>query len=233
MKLIPQSVREPLVFELRSFLGRALSRRIELDPARKNYLNLGSGEGAVLDGFVNVDVFPFPFPWRRPKSYFGADLRHPLRLGDAVVDGVFSEHTLEHLTYDEAAALLRESFRVMKRAARIRVIVPDLELFLRAYCGGDEGWFVEWERLMFVESGDAERARRRLLTPLQAISFVTQEYGHRSAWDFATMTRVLEAAGFSDVQRRAFREGGDANLLRELDAGDRRHVSLYVEAVKA
>lgn len=231
-RLIPPSIREPLIFELRSFLGRRLSGRIHVDPAAKNYLNVGSGDD-VVEGFLNVDVYPFPLPWCRPRSYFGSDLRHPLRIDAATIDGVFSEHTLEHLTYDQAAALLRECFRVMKPSARIRVIVPDLALFLRAYSAGDETWFREWERLMFLESTDAERARRTLLTPLQAVSFVTQEYGHRSAWDFETMKRYLELAGFSDVQRRAFREGEDAHLLRDLEADDRRFVSLYIEAVKA
>lgn len=229
--MIPRSVREPLVFELRSYVGRRLRRRVPIDASRPVYVNLGSGE-VLLDGFLNLDVFPIPLLDPRRESYFGVDLRGPLPFGDASVDGIFSEHTFEHLTYEQVARLLGECMRVLKPGGRIRLIVPDLSLFLRAYCADDRAWFERWERLYFVDSPDPERARRRLLTPMNAISFVTQEYGHLSAWDFETLRRYMEDAGFAEIRHCSYRTGEDAMLLRDLDADDRRLVSLYAEGVK-
>lgn len=230
--VVPASVREPLLFELRSFLGRRLSKRVAVDPARANYLNLGAGD-VPFDDYVNLDVYPLPLIERGRPSTAGADLRHPLMFVDASFDGVFSEHTFEHLTYDQVERLLRECARVLKPRGRIRVIVPDLSLFIRAYCAGDDSWFREWERLYFTDSADAERAKRRLIAPMNAISFVTQEYGHVSAWDFEILEALLQRNGFAEITKTAHREGADPRLLRDLDEPDRKFVSLHVEAVKA
>jgi hypothetical protein len=67
---------------------------------------------------------------------------------------------------------------------------------------------------------------------MQAISFVTQEFGHRSTWDFPTLAKVLGDAGFIGVEAAAWGRGRDARLLRDKDLDSRRLVSLYAEAVK-
>jgi hypothetical protein len=67
---------------------------------------------------------------------------------------------------------------------------------------------------------------------MQAISFITQEYGHRSAWDYESLARLLEEAGFAQVEVCSYRQGRDQRLLRDRDSDSRRLVSLYVEAVK-
>jgi hypothetical protein len=115
---------------------------------------------------------------------------------------------------------------VLKPGGRIRVIVPDVSIFVARYQAGDMAWFREWERVALVPRG------RALVTPMQAISFVTQEYGHRSAWDFASLRAVLGAAGFTDVEQLGYREGRDPRLLRDKDSDSRRLVSIYAEAVK-
>jgi len=229
--LVPRSVREPLVFELRSYLGEKFSRPIDVDPRSTNYVNLGSGD-ILFSDYINIDVFPFLGSPKYAEPYYGADLRRPLRLPSASIDGFFSEHTFEHLTFDDGERLFAECLRALKAGGRLRVIVPDVSLFLNAWCRGDEAWFREWERIYLTESDDPERAGRSLVTPMTALSFVTQEYGHLSAWDFATMKIYLERAGFTSVTQCRFREGADPRLLRDLDTEDRRFVSLYVEASK-
>lgn len=228
---IPQSVRDPLVFEVRSRIGRMLARDPRLDPAEPLYLNVGSGPQR-FDDFLNIDFFELLEHERSSAPYLGADLRYPLPLPSGCADGVFTEHTLEHLTYPQAERLLRECWRVLKTGCRLRVVLPDLGLFAERYAAGDAEWFKTWERLYFTESDDAQRRLRSMETPMMAISFVTQEYGHVSAWDFATLSALLTRAGFSDIRRTTFREGADPRLARDLDSADRRHVSLYAEAVK-
>jgi SAM-dependent methyltransferase len=229
--LLPRSVREPLLFELRSYLGEKFSRPINVDPSKTNYVNLGSGD-ILFDDYINVDLFPFLGNPKYDKPYYGADLRRPLRIASSSIDGFFSEHTFEHLTFTDAERLFRECARALKPRGRMRVIVPDVSLFLDAWCRGDQSWFREWERLYLTATDDPERAGRTLVTPMTALSFVMQEYGHLSAWDFATLKIYLERAGFTGVVKRAFREGDDPRLLRDLDTEDRRFVSLYVEAVR-
>lgn len=225
LPFLPEPATGMIRFEVVSLLGRLLQRPFRSRPASPRYVNLGCGD-QLLDGFLNIDFFT------TAGIDYGADLRYPLRVESDLFDGVFSEHTFEHLTYAEGAALLGECHRILKPGALIRIVVPDLSLFIRKYCAGDKGWFAAWERLMFTSSTDATRANRLLSTPMEAISFVTQEYGHLSSWDFETLAAYLERCGFCDVTRWGFRLGADPALLADLDAEDRKFVSIYLEARK-
>jgi Uncharacterized protein conserved in bacteria len=231
VRFVPAEIREPILFELRALAGRKFSKTIPVPAGAPAYLNLGCGT-FCFDDYINVDMFLMPGQPKPHALFHGVDLRYPLPLPSASIDGVFSEHAFEHMTFPQAGRLFAECFRVMKPGARMRVSVPDVSLFIEAYGKSDDAWFREWERLYLTESEDAERRTRRLITPMTAISFVTQEYGHLSAWDFATMSSFLAAAGFAQIEKCHYRTGGDPRLLRDLDADDRRFVSLYVEAVR-
>jgi len=222
---LPPSLREAAFFEAASWFHRRSARPLRLDARHPHFVNLGSGTRAI-PGFINIDFFT------TPGIDYGADLRYPLMIGSDVVDGIFCEHTLEHLNYRETDTLLSECRRILKPGGAIRIVVPDLSMFLRNYCDGNREWFREWERLMFRESVVAERSKRTLGSPLEAIGFVTQEYGHSSCWDFETLRNHLERSGFRNIAQISFGKGTCEQLLVDLDAEDRKFVSIYVEALK-
>lgn len=208
---------QPLAFELRVVLGRLRQRRFRPSASQK-YLNLGSGNDH-FPGFVGIDLFG-------SGADLELDLRRPLPIDDGVIAGIFSEHAFEHLTYAIAAHVLRESYRVLVPGGSIRIVVPDVSIFIERYARGDRQWFAEWEKHVLVPRG------RTLPTKMGAISFVTQEYGHTSCWDFETMKHHLEEAGFVDVSKVGFRTGTARELLVDSDYPDRTMLSLYVEARK-
>jgi predicted SAM-dependent methyltransferase len=218
LRAFPESVREPIVFETKSFVGRLFARRLRVDPRLNNYMNLGSANDR-LDGYVAVDFFS-------NSAGYGADLRYPLLIDDAVFDGIFTEHTLEHLNYKEVARILSECQRTLKPGGIIRIIVPDLSLFVENYASDNRSWFQDWEREVLKPRG------RSMISPMEAFSFETQEHGHRSAWDFETMKVFLTRAGFTGICKCTFGKGSDARLLQDKDAVDRTMISLYVEARK-
>ncbi len=195
-----------LKFEAKSFLGRLFS------PARRQptapLLQLGCGP-RLFDGFENVDFYAMKF-WR--SHHVGHDLRQPLPYPSQSFEGAFSEHTLEHLAATDALAMLRDVHRVLKPGAVFRVIVPDLEQYVRFYDGGDAD-----PRFETFSSG------------CEAIWSLTQNHGHLSCWDAEMLTKQLLAAGFASAARSSFNVGQDARLVR--DSADRRWESLYVEAV--
>jgi predicted SAM-dependent methyltransferase len=144
-----------------------------------------------------------------------------------VFDGIFTEHTLEHLNYKEVARILSECQRTLKPGGIIRIIVPDMSVFVANYASDNRSWFQNWERAVLRPRG------RSMISPMEALSFETQEHGHRSAWDFETMTVFLTRAGFIEICRCTFGNGTDARLLQDKDAVDRTMISLYVEARKS
>jgi len=222
---LPVYVRDTMAFEFASSVGRTFTGKMKLDRNAENLINLGSGP-ARYPGLINVDFF-----YTKGIDY-GADLRYPLKIEDNTVDGIVSEHTFEHLTYASVDRLLGESYRIMKPGSVIRIIVPDISIFIAKYSTGDEAWFKNWERLMLTDSADAERAKRSMPTKMHAISFVTQEYGHVACWDFDSMKYYMEKNGFTDIQKVEYKKGRNAKLLIDIGTEDRTNVSLYIEAVK-
>ncbi len=222
---LPEYLVFSLGFEFLSKLGRLTTGDFKVDRSKKCYINLGSGT-VIVQGFVNIDFF-----YSKGIDY-GADLRFPLRIPDNSIDGIFCEHTFEHLTYADDLKLFKECYRILKPGAVLRIVLPDVSLFIKNYAEHNEAWFRLWERLMLTESTSPERAQRRLSTYMEAVSFVTQEYGHRSAWDFDTLKVYLQMAGFSDINKVSFRQGQDPHLLIDFDAEDRKLVSIYLEVRK-
>lgn len=219
---VPREPIDALAFEVRMALGRRRQRRLEVDPAAPPLLNLGSGP-TPLPGFVNADCFG-------ERCDLELDLRHPLPIEDGVIAGIFSEHALEHLTSSEVERLLAECRRVLVPGGWMRLVVPSAGLIARRLAAGDADYFREWERLMFIESADPQRRKRRLRAPIEALSFVTQEYGHRSAWDAELARALFARAGFVEVTERRAGEGSDPRLIQDTKDPERRLVSLYMEA---
>ncbi len=198
-------------FEVRSWLGRAFFSRPPPDASEPRLLNLGCG-GVLLDGWVNADFF-YVRPWRAPASYWAVDLRHPLRCPSDHFDGVFCEHTIEHLSPAQAGRLLAEVFRILKPGAWLRINFPDLAKYARAYVGEPP-----------------DEAFRRFEPRGAGIRSLTQGWGHRSVWDEELMAAALVGIGFEEVRSVAFQQGSDARLF--VDSPDRAWETAYVEGRK-
>jgi len=222
---MPNSTFGSFYFELKSFIGRVLQSDLKLDSAKNNFINLGCGS-IIKKDMINIDFF-----FEKGIDY-GADLRYPLRIPSNSVDGIVCEHTMEHILYKDDEKLLSECYRILKPGGVLRIILPDISKFINAYASGDEKWFSEWERIFFIDSPDPVRSKRRIKSPLQALSFVMQEYGHISAWDVPLMRKFLEEAGFSDIEECSHRQGKKPELLIDTEVPGRLYVSLYIEATK-
>lgn len=98
------SFKEILDFEIKSFCGRLfLNSKPDVISSNNNLLNLGCGS-SKFEGWINADFFAFR---SKEKPDWMLDLRYPLNCDDNVWDGVFSEHTLEHLYPDQAERLIQ------------------------------------------------------------------------------------------------------------------------------
>lgn len=206
------------LFELKSWFGRHFIDKKPKLFNKNNYLNLGCG-GNTIDGYVNADFFyGFRF-WKKNiyKREWQLDLRYKLVCQNEVFDGIYSEHTLEHLYPSEAERLLKELYRVLKKDSIIRITVPDIEKYINYYCGNDKGI-------------DIKTFNEKYQTRCSAIRNITQNYFHVSTWDFEELKSNLEAAGFTNIKKMSFNESEDGKL--KLDREDRSWETLYVEAHK-
>ena len=173
---------------------------------------------------IEIGSGPFSHPgWYhvdfRAKT---ADLRVDVRRGLPFADGsarcIFSEHVFEHFTPEELATLLAECHRVLEPEGKIRIVVPDLEAYVKAYCRRDKAWI--------------RAVAGRELSPAESINEVFYVLTHRFIHDFSSMSAALRAAGFSEIYRCASGESRLPDLAIDSGLPQRRLDSLYVEATR-
>ena len=209
------------------------SESIIADYLRKHEIRkvqLGAG-GSRLKGWLNTDIEP----GGDGLAYLDATKRFPFE--DASIHYIFSEHVIEHLTYDEGKAMIAEACRVLAPGGKMRVSTPDLRQFIalfdenpseeaKAYIEGKLKWH-RWPR---------EPNAAAIILNLQMSS-----WGHKFMYDFATLSGALVRAGFRNPQEFEENISHDEHLrnLEERDSGvnvrwsDYETMSLEAEKARA
>jgi len=209
-------------FEIISKLGRILSRDLKLNNNNTNFINLGCGNSYV-NNFINVDFFG------NKMIDYGMDLRFPFKIESNSIDGIFSEHTFEHLSHQEVDNALGECYRILKPEAKIRIIVPDLSILIERYCSNDDEWFQKWQDLVLKDP--SRHYMKKYFTKMFAINFTASYYHHKSCWDFESLKKVLTSNGFVNIEKCNYNLG-TPELLIDSDSEDRKLVSIYIEGKK-
>lgn len=83
-------------------------------------LDIGSGNN-VKEGFEGVDVIAYP----NVKHLL--DVTKDWKWKDDTVDEISCTGFLEHLSFEEAAKLMQNFYKSMKKGGRVEVEVPDIE----------------------------------------------------------------------------------------------------------
>jgi len=200
---------ESLRFKIVSFI------RTEIFPNkvlgnRSDYLNLGCGRN-IVQQFDNADTYVLR---QKKVPYIGLDLTKKFPFDSEIYVGIFCEHTLEHLRFFDVLNCLSESYRILKKGGILRIVVPDLDLYLSN----------------MIENTKDKEFTSRFATTAESISSLTQSWGHKSTWNFEILKEFLIYTGFKEVNHMSFKSGLDPELL--VDQESRKWESLYVEAIK-
>jgi predicted SAM-dependent methyltransferase len=227
LPFIPRHAYHPFVSELnlawRRWTTRAARVRKSYDGRRDLLVNIGCGERGK-PGWENVDLF------QSPRVNCVCDCRKGLPFGDNAVKGIFTEHFFEHIDYtEEVPFFLSECHRVLRPGGVIRIIVPDAEKYVRAYCA--EGW----EELVSVRPLNRDHSDvhfgSKFNTKMEVLNAMFRQYfEHKFAYDFSTLEFVMRRYGFSDIHNQRFGKSALPELA--IDSPDRASESLYVDAVK-
>ena len=183
---------------------------------RKEYLQIGCSYN-IYDDIINTDIEwkPNVIPWD-----ISTIKRHNYPIGSAALQGIYTEHCLEHIPFQSTKDNLQEFFRILKPGGNVRIAVPDGELFIDLYNKHRAG-----EKVKIPCPDDRPEP-----TPMISINRIARSHGHLFMYDFETFKHLLEEAGFTDVKKETFRNGRNPKLL--VDSELREDESLYVEATK-
>ncbi|HYO77439.1 MAG TPA: methyltransferase domain-containing protein [Thermoanaerobaculia bacterium] len=167
-------------------------------------LHIGSGP-IRLDGWTNVDV----------TAYEGVDVvldvREPWPFSN--VEAIFAEHFIEHLTFTEGLAFLRECRRVLRDDGVLRLSTPNLD----------------WVWLTHYKPPAQLTVEEQLLGCLE-INRAFHGWGHRFLYNFRTLELALHASGFAEVRPREYGQS-DVEALRGLERHERHQDLAHAPSV--
>jgi SAM-dependent methyltransferase len=189
-------------------------------------VNLGCGI-SLLEGWINIDI---------DVGDIRCDLRDGIPLDTGAVRFVYASHVLEHFDREDGQQLLLEIRRVLAPGGVLRLVVPDLELCLRAYANAEAAFFYARER-HWPYARFARTPLEHFLEYAGAGASPLEEIGHRYGYDFETLSVVLAECGFQDIVRSQYMRSGWEELRVDnfshaatMTTADGKHFSLFLEA---
>lgn len=145
----------------------------------------------------------------------------PVRSGSCM--GVYCSHVLEHLSLSDCRRALVNSRQLLQQGGTFRLVLPDLHFYCRQYMESDDP---NAAMKFMCDTGLGERDRPRGFRAL------TQELignsRHRWMWDYLSIKRELERAGFERVRRASCGDSTDAKF-RQVERPERWKSCLGIE----
>jgi predicted SAM-dependent methyltransferase len=200
------TLKQTIKFTVKNFIHKKLFFWYANIKPKNAFLNLGCGPN-IIENFDNADV-PAIRLWRLP--HIPINLFEKLPFKDNSYEGVYTEHTLEHLTPRQAMNLLNEIKRILKPNGHLRIVVPDLDIYIANAYKRDE-------RL------------NNFLTTAESFWSLTQNWGHKNVYNYEILEALLTDLGYCNIIRQEFNKGNSGMLI---DQDLRKWESLYVEAQK-
>jgi len=169
------------------------------------------------------------------------------------VDAVFHSHVLEHLDRDVASTFLHEIQRVLKPGGFIRIVVPDLEKFVRNYLNHYElskcdlqeqsvhDCYISLliQQLVQQEASGTSKQKplRRFIENLLLGDARKRGETHRWMYDSVSLCHLLNRLSYRDIMvlecnTSRIPRWKDIGLEVAPDGTPHKAMSLYVEAKK-
>jgi predicted SAM-dependent methyltransferase len=145
-------------------------------------LNLGCGSKR-LEGYVNVDAIKLD----SVDEVF--DL-YEIPYKDNSISSIYSEHSLEHVSFEQAKQAIKEWFRVLSPGGELQLFIPDLELCCQGYLNGDNNKFVngyperQWYKMTLFGAQRDENGS------------ISEKQFHLSGFSKTEIRELLEEVGF-------------------------------------
>lgn len=163
---------------------------------------------------------------RFPDNIDYGDIVKGLPIKEMSCDGVYCSHVLEHLTLNDFRTALRNTYKILKKNGRFRMVLPDLEYEVSKYMQDTTKEAAhEFMRNTYL----GMESRRKGLTGF-LISWLGNS-SHLWMWDFKSIEAELISAGFIEIRRASFGDSLDSKFL-EVEEQDRWTNCLGVECKK-
>lgn len=135
-----QDFKREIFWEYQVWRGTTASRATFKSQKLPFKLQLGCGFHKKT-GWLNTDIISTPDA--KPDGIL--DLRRNFPFPDESCTEIYSNHVFEHLPYPGVANhVLKESLRILRPGGVFRVVVPDLDAFLKTYFQVNDSGYMKW-----------------------------------------------------------------------------------------
>ena len=191
-------------------------------------LHIGCGPTNLLDGWLNTDLVA------HNEKILSLDvLSGPFPFQDNSFDYIFSEHMIEHISYEHALVMLKECFRILKKGGRIRISAPNLDFLFKVYKEPEIKLHKDW--LTYQNEYYAKWAP--FPDPSYIINNYVRAWGHKFIYDKTSLSASLMISGFTNITEHLIQNSSDLNLSNlenpgRLPPGFLQLETVTLEAVK-
>ena len=169
----------------------------QLDPTLANYLaqpgphclEIGAG-WTPRPGWLVTDLDPSP-----DRVCIKLDATKSFEIPSASFDFVYSEHMIEHVSFEDGRNMLEECNRILKPCGVIRIVTPSLGFFFRVM-SSDRGILEDRYRNWSVTTWVPEAPQ---VTNAFFLNNFVRAWGHTFIYDRETLELALRLSGFEPV----------------------------------
>lgn len=177
-------------------------------------LHIGCGRN-YKQSWINIDNSS------KAKKDLHLDLRKGIPFPDNSIDFIFNEHFIEHLSYEDGFAFLKEAFRIIRPKGVIRTAFPDLDTLIDGYIKDS------WREMEWVKLINAQWYPSGCFMLNQCIR---EKGAHQYMYNVSELKRRLKEAGFRD--NNIYECKVHQSNYSELKDVEKRADSSVIEAVK-
>ena len=152
-------------------------------------LQIGA-QGSPLSGWLNADIEP------RTQDTIYMDATQQFPFDSDSLEYIFTEHMIEHITFDQGEFMLKECFRTLKAGGTIRISTPDLDKAMQRIkdpTEEDRAYISFYTNKFYGEN----------YPKLAALQVNKLFYGfhHRFIHNYNSLQYLLEQTGFTNIKR--------------------------------
>jgi predicted SAM-dependent methyltransferase len=167
-------------------------------------LQIGAGS-STLAGWLCTDIAP------KSDEVVYLDATKPFPFDENTFNYVFSEHMIEHITWQEGSLMLRECYRILRPGGTIRIATPDLKILIGLYNHPKDPLsdsYIKWitDRFLIPKGIRVYKASFVINNAFSA------SWGHQFLYDGELLEMALQEAGFTSIKRCSPGESDDEHL---------------------
>jgi SAM-dependent methyltransferase len=163
----------------------------------KDFLNIGHWDNLEQGGLYK------DLNGTKDTYMLNHDLRDGIPAKDNSLDLIYHAHMLEHLSYVDGITFINECYRVLKPNGIMRILVPDLELWINAYHNKNRFFFEEYRKVLDKDI---------YVTNASIFMGMLHNHDHKCGYDFESLSWIVGRAGFKNIIRTLYADSTIENI---------------------